>query len=1027
MNRTARFRWCPAVTSILFAFMLVPTAANGQAAAAGESFDTSLYQGLGYRMVGPSRGGRVTAVAGDPSRPGTFYFGSTGGGVWKSTDYGAHWRNVTDAYFRVGSMGALAVSTSKPDVIYAGTGSEAIRSNVSIGKGVYRSDDAGATWRWIGLEDAGQIGAVELDPNNPEVAYVAALGHAFGPNAMRGVFRTRDGGKAWEKVLFLSDSVGAVDLELQPGNPAVIYAAMWRGKRQPWTIISGAAPATGDGIWKSTNGGDHWTHLQNGLPSKLIGKIDLAVSPAAPQRVYALVEAPDPQEGLYRSDDAGESWRLASAQHGLMNRPFYYTNVDADPKNADIVYVLNEGAYRSTDGGSSFARWPTPHGDNHDLWIAPYDTKVMIESNDGGAVVTQNGGDTWSSELNQPTAELYQVDVNGRFPYWIYGAQQDQGTNLSVPSLPIDDTPPPGYIAWWRDIGGCETGPVVPKTDDPDIIYTDCKGRFGVKNTRTGQEQQYYVGGANMYGTAPRELEYRFQRVSPIEVSPHDPNVVYHGSQYLMKTTDGGAHWQRVSPDLTAAEPAYQGISGGPITRDITGEEVYSVIYAIEESPLQEGLIWVGANDGPVHVTRDGGAHWTDVTPAALPKGARIQSIEPSRYQPGEAYIAAYRYLLDDWRPYIFRTTDYGAHWILLTPGDNGIAADEPTRVIREDPVREGLLYAGTEFGMHVSFDEGAHWQSLQLDLPHVPVTDIEVKDADLALSTQGRSFWILDDVTPLRQLTREIAASPAHLFAPDTAVRMRYRSYRRDPSDPQYPEVGARIDYWLARPANGLVIEILGADGNVVRSFSADSGKAATSQDGDGGGFFRGRPAPAPQGDAGMHRFVWDLRYPGPWSADARRSGQNGPMAAPGTYKVRVHAADGWSETQPLEVVLDPRVAAAGVGQADVEAQLAFNRKVVDVLSEARHAAARIEDALSAKGTVEVTGKKRQQLEAVQRELVTREDQSYPQPMLIDQLEYLYGMTSTADQRPGQDAYDRLETLRARLDDTLKTLGRLL
>ncbi len=978
--------------------------------------DPALYQGLHFRNVGPSRGGRVTTVAGDPSRPGTFYFGSTGGGVWKSEDYGGTWRNVTDPYFATGSMGAVSVAPSDPDVVYAGTGSDAIRSNVSIGRGIYRSTDAGRTWRFLGLADVGQIGAVEIDPRDANRVYVAALGTPFGRSTSRGVYRSSDGGATWRKVLFVSDSVGAIDLELQPGHPNVVYAAMWRGERRPWTIISGAKASAGDGIWKSTDGGDHWTRLTAGLPGGLIGKIDLAVSPAAPQRVFALVETADPDEGLYRSDDAGATWKLVSSQHGLMNRPFYYTNVAADPKDADVVYVLNESSYRSTDGGSTFRRWPTPHGDNHDLWIAPYDTRVMIEANDGGAVVTQNGGGTWSSELNQPTAELYQVDVDGRFPFRLYGAQQDQGSNLSVPSLPIDATPPPEYAAWWRDIGGCETGPVVPKPDDPDVVYTDCKGRFGVKDLRTGQEQQYYVGAANMYGTAPRDLEYRFQRVSPIEVSPHDPNTVYHGAQYVMKTTDRGVHWRRISGDLTADEPQYQGTSGGPITRDITGEEVYSVIYAIEESPLRAGVIWTGANDGPVHVTKDGGGAWTDVTPRGLATGARIQSIEPSHYDAGEAYVAAYRYLLDDWKPYIFHTTDYGARWTLLTPGDNGIPADEPTRVVRQDPELRGLLYAGTEFGIYVSFDDGAHWQSLQLDLPHTPVTDIEVKDDDLVLSTQGRSFWILDDVTPLREIAGWVqarastdddaddaaAAIPArHLFTPAPAVRMRYRRGfgSRDPAAPEYPPPGARIDYWLATPAAAPVkIDVIGPDGETIRTFSSDTAAGAS-------GLARGR---------GMHRFVWDLAYPGAWEQNPGRGRGDGPLAVPGDYRVRLSIGD-WSETRALHVAADPRVTAAGVTTADMQAQLELNLRIRDALGEARMLTARVARAEAAARAAH-DRVKLERLTAVERELTTREDRSYPQPMLVDQLEYLYGMTTQADQRPGQDAYARLDVLRAKL-----------
>ncbi len=1002
------------------------------ASSASGTFAPALYQDLHYRMVGPSRGGRVTTVAGDPKHPGTFYFGSTGGGVWKSEDYGQHWHNTTDGTFSVGSMGSVVVAPSNADVLYAGTGSDGIRSNVSIGRGIYRSDDAAKTWRFLGLRDVGQIGSVMVHPTNPDVVWAGAIGSPFGKGPERGVYKTTDGGRTWRKVLFVSDSVGVVDLELKPGDPNTIYAAAWRVERKPWTIISGAKASSGDGIWKSTDGGEHWARLTKGLPSGLVGKIDLAVTPAAPDRVYALVETTDPGEGLYRSDDGGATWSLASSQHGIMNRPFYYTNVTADPKNADLVYVMNEGFYVSTDGGHSFQRRGTPHGDNHDLWIAPYDSNVMIESNDGGANVSLDGGKSWSTQLNQPTAEIYQVDTDNSFPYRLYGAQQDN-TTISVPSLPLTTSPPDAYSAWWKQIGGCETGPAVPKPDDPAIVYSNCKGRFGVYNDRTGQEKDYAVGEVYMYGTPPRDLPYRYQRVVPIEVSPNDPDIVYNGSQYVMKTTDGGQHWQRISPDLTADEPQYQGVSGEPITRDMTGEEVYSVLYVIEESPLQPGLIWTGANDGPVHVTRDGGKTWTDVTPKGLPHGARIQNIEPSPWQPGEAYVAAYAYLLDDWKPYIFRTTDYGTSWTLLTDGTNGIAADEPTRVVREDPVREGLLYAGTEFGMYVSFDEGAHWQSLQLNLPAVPVTDIEVHDDDVVLSTQGRSFWILDDVAPLRQLTPDVADARAHLFQPDTAVRMRYYAFGQDPSDPEYPEVGARIDYSLGTGMTGPVsVDILGPDGAVIRSFSSEGPGETTTLPAEpalrGDSLVRAG-TPALETGPGMHRFTWDLRYPGPWDADARRSGRRGPMAVPGDYTVRL-TAGGTTQTQPLHVMLDPRVTTSGVTQADVEAQLQLALQIRDALTRARVAAARLteaEKALKDKGDA-ASKRKLQRLQVVRDSLLTKDLPSYPQPMLVDQIEYLYSAETGADQHPGQDAYERLEALTGqlvrlvrRLDDVLK------
>lgn len=1018
----------------------VPVAAI---AAARPAVDASLFQGLRYRMIGPSRGGRVTAVAGHRAQPSTFYFGSTGGGVWKSTDDGITWRNVSDGYFKTGSIGAIRVAPSNPDIIYVGTGSDGIRSNVIIGRGAYKSTDAGDTWTSVGLEMVGQIGAVEIHPTNPDIVYLAAIGNPFGTSPDRGVYRTRDGGRTWEKVLFVSDSVGASDLELEPGNPTVIYAGLWRGERKPWTIISGAKPEAGVGIYKSTDGGDTWTRLTNGLPKTLIGKTDLAISPANPRRIYALVEAPDPDEGLYRSDDAGATWQHVSDHPGIMERPFYYTNVDADPKNADVVYANNEGFFKSTDGGRTWRAIRTPHGDNHDMWINPDNPDIFIQSNDGGANVTLNGGRSWSSQHNQPTAELYQVDVSDDFPYWACAGQQDNST-ICVPALPPTAGPPDAPLAWWRHVSGCETGPAVPRPGDPDIVYGNCKGRFSRYNHRTGQEQNYYVGAANIYGHAPRDMKYRFQRVSPIEISPHDPNVIYHGSQFVHRTTDEGKTWETLSPDLTANQPPYQGVSGGPITRDITGEENYSTLYDIEESRVERGVIWVGANDGPFHISRDNGRTWAKITPGDLPPNGRVQNIDASPHRPGKAYYAVYRYLLDDWQPYLYRTVDYGQTWARLTDGRNGIPADCPARVVREDPEREGLLYAGTECGIFVSFDDGGSWQSLQRNLPATPVTDIQVHGGDLVISTMGRSFWVLDDVSALRQMTEQVAAARAHLFAPRDAVRMRYRTAATGrgggrPADPEYIAPGAIVYYWLGEAAAGEVkLEILDGAGNVIREFTsaAEAAGAGAAEQG-----MRGPRAPAGEESGlsqarGLRRFIWDLRYPGPWSPPSETGrGGVGPMAVPGDYQVRLTVGD-WSQTRPLRVQMDPRVAADAVTLADLVEQRDLNLKIRDAVSDARRAASRIQEARDrlAKSGEQGGGQEARnrqdadrRLAGLQAKLVTDPNiSSYPQPMLIDQLQYLYGMTTNADQRPGRDASERYAELRAQFDGILKELDTL-
>ncbi|MGH7483226.1 MAG: WD40/YVTN/BNR-like repeat-containing protein, partial [Longimicrobiales bacterium] len=605
-----------------------------------------------------------------------------------------------------------------------------------------------------------------------------------------------------------------------------------------------------------------------------------------------------------------------------------------------------------------------------------------------------------------------------RFPYWVYAGQQDNST-IGVPSKPPTSSGPDHRAARWIQIGGCETGPAVPKPTEWQTVFANCKGRFGVYSHVSGQEKQYYVGGQYMYGHDPADLIYRFQRVSPIHVSPHDPSVVYHASQYLHRTTNGGQTWETISPDLTANESEHQVISGTPITRDVTGEEFFSTIYAVEESPLERGVIWVGSNDGLVHVTRDGGESWTDVTPDGLPEDGRIQTVEASPHDPAEAYVAAYGYLLDDWRPYIYRTTDYGRTWTLLTDGTNGIPADHPTRVIREDPTREGLLFAGTSFGMFISFDEGADWQPFQRNLPVTPVTDIEITRNDLVLSTMGRGFWIMDDIGPLRQLTPRIAAAGAHLFAPDVAHRMRYRSSSRDPADPEYPEPGAIVDYWIGDDGEEAArLEILDAGGAVIRAFSSDaSGEVGATDQQMRGPVTVSSGTPRLETGRGLHRFTWNLTLPGPWDEDADDSGEDGPLVTPGEYSVRLRVGEE-SLSQPLTVLADPRVLETGVTQEDMEAQLALNLRIRDAIGQARRLAARLEAASE--------GAADDRLRELLGQLVAR-DITYPQPMLIDQLEYLYGMTTAADQRPGDDAYVRFEALDGQLRRLAAEVDRVL
>jgi photosystem II stability/assembly factor-like uncharacterized protein len=974
---------------------------------------SQLSPAMRWRHIGPVRGGRVTTVTGVRQEPFTFYFGSTGGGVWKTTDAGQTWANVSDRDFACASMGSLDVAESDPNVVWAGTGSDGIRSNISIGCGVYVSRDAGKSWRMAGMRDVGQIGAVVVHPRNPDMAWVAAMGDPFKPTAARGVYRTTDGGATWAKTLFVSDSTGAVDLEVKPDDPNTVYAVMWRGERKPWTIISGAKEG---GVYKSTDGGVTWTKLGGGLPAGLWGKGDLAVSAANPNRVYLLLEA-KPGQGLYRSDDAGATWSLVNETVALLNRPFYYTNVDADPSDANVVFVNNEGFFKSTDGGKSFRTRPTPHGDNHDLWINPSDARIMIQSNDGGANVSLNGGDTWTTLYNQPTAEVYQVAVDNQYPYLVYGAQQDQGQTHVVPSLPLSQNMPDDPLMQWQPVGGCETGPSVPSRLDPDVVYAACKGQFSKFNRRTGQEQHYWVGAQFMYGHDPKDLIHRFQRVSPIHVSPHDPRTVYHASQFLHRTRDEGKTWERISPDLTAFDPAKQGVSGQPITRDITGEEFYSTIYAVAESPVQAGVIWAGANDGPLHVTRNGGATWTKVTPPDLPLGGRIQTVEPSPHVAGRAYVAVLRHLLGDFTPYLYRTDDFGATWTRIT---NGIPADHPARVIREDPVRPGLLYAGTEFGFFMSFDHGASWKPFRLNLPVVPVTDLVVHRGDLVISTQGRGHWILDDITPLRAMTTAQLSAPATLFAPRPAVRFRYDRYPEGARFPEVPPPGATITYALGSPATALAMEIRDASGAVVRRFTGGESEAAR-----GPAEPTMRPAPgARQGAvrlatrAGVHRVTWDLAHPGALGESGQPDERGGPMVRPGTFTVRL-IADGATQEQALEVAADPRVVASGVTATDMDQQIALALKVREQLGAARVLVGKLKarrDAARKAGDTAAA----QRADALLAEMETAPGR-YQQPMLVAQIQYLYGMLTQADQRPGRDASERF----AQLDRELAQITR--
>jgi len=946
MFKTSRASLCLAIA---FAFSATIHAQNSQ-----QPKQPDLLKALQYRSIGPYRGGRVTAVTGVPSQPSVYYYGATGGGVWKSTDGGINWESVSDgSVFGTGSVGAIAVADSDPNTIYVGMGESPIRGNVSYGDGVYKSNDAGKTWKRIGLEDTRQIPRIRVHPKNPDLVYVAALGHVWGPNDQRGVFRSKDGGKTWEKILSRGNKAGVIDLILDPSNPNVLYAGFWEVYRKPWTLESGGP---GSGIFKSTDGGDTWTELtrSNGLPKGMVGKVGIAVSPANSDRLWAIVEAED--GGVFRSDNGGTSWTRVNEERRLRQRAWYYTRIYADPKNVDTVYVLNTGFYRSNDGGRTFTGIGVPHGDNHDLWIAPDDPNRMIESNDGGANVSFNGGRSWTDQ-DQPTAQFYRVALDNDFPYNVYGAQQDNST-VRIASRTTE-----GGIGTsdWYDVGGGESGWIAPSPKDSQIVFAGSYGGLTTRNDhRTGQQRDVNPYPNNPMGAGADVLKYRFQWNFPLLFSPHDPNKLYCAANVLFVSTDEGGSWQVISPDLTRNDKAKQGASGGPITKDNTSVEYYATIFAVMESPVQAGTIWTGSDDGLVQLSRDGGKNWSNVTPPAsiMPEWIQINSLEASPHDPATAYLAATMYKWDDNKPYLYRTSDYGKTWKKIT---NGIPDTTFTRVIREDPNKRGLLYAGTETGMYISFDNGDHWQSFQLNLPVVPITDLAIqkREKELVVATQGRSFWILDDLPVVHQMMDAGGfklAGETKLFAPKESYRMPGGGgFPLGPTATvgRNPANGVVVYYSLkAKPTSDVDLEFLDSAGKSIRKFTARmrrQGEAAAQAPagpppGEGGGFGGGGAAPPVPTEVGLNRFVWDTRYPDAvrfpgmilWAGETR-----GPKLAPGTYQVKL-TVDGKSYTESFEIKPDPRLTTT---PADYAKQLELGLKIRDKLSETHNAIIQIRD----------------------------------------------------------------------------------
>ena len=1041
--------------------------------------DPALFGSLRWRCIGPYRGGRVVAVVGHPRKPPVFYFGAVGGGVWKTTDGGTYWENISDGFFKTASVGAIAIAESDPNVMYVGMGESCIRGNLTHGDGVYRSTDGGETWANIGLQDTRHIARIRIHPNDPDLVYVAALGHAFGSNDERGVYRSKNGGETWERVLFKSDKAGAIDLSLDPSNPRVLYAAIWQALREPWMFTSGGPDS---GFYKSTDGGDTWTEISDnpGLPTGIKGRIGVAASPARSGRVWAIVEAED--RGFLRSDDAGATWERISENRDIQQRPWYYSHVFPDPVDPETVYVLATKAWRSTDGGRTFTEVTTPHTDTHDLWVDPRDPERMINGSDGGTAVTFNGGGSWSTIFNQPTSQFYHLTTDNQFPYRVYATQQDNNT-ISVPSRSNK-----GAILWSEcySVGSAESGHIAVRPDDPNIVYSggvgsvpgggDSLNRY---DHRTGQTRNISVWPEVDWGEGLKDHKYRFQWTYPIVISPHDPNVLYVAGEKLFRSENEGTSWEEVSPDLTRGDVTKMEPSGGPLTLDTTYPEHYGTIFAFAESPHEQGVFWVGSDDGLVHISRDGGKSWTDATPADLPEWTRIDVIEVSPHNASTAYMAATRYKHDDTRPFLYKTTDYGETWTKIT---DGIPEDDFTRVITEDPVRQGLLYAGTETAVYVSFDDGASWQPLQRAplagsgqapsagsgqvLPAVPISDMVVKGDELVVATNGRSFWILDDLTVLRQLHAEPAPPPIRLLKPGTTYRITppistirkaapgknysiahetYTAFYQEQSPSgetvrtlldagANPPNGVVVSYYLAgHPEGETKLSFLDAEGHAIRSFSSHSTEHTGSSDGP--------KDPSVAVELGMNRFVWDMRYPearGVRGEDKPDQMPLGPLVPPGEYQVELSVGD-QTQSQTFELLKDPRVT---VTQADLEEQAAQSISIRDKLSEANDAVSQVREVRTqsdewteraaghpaSKTVSEAADGLKAKLATVENELVSPKtpqgtDDPNERSRLVDKLAGLATVPATADSAPTQQSYRVFEDLTARTDAQLDKL----
>lgn len=875
----------------------------------GLSYDTALYNAMSWRNIGPFRGGRATAVAGVVQDPLTYYMGATGGGVWKTDDAGKTWRNISDGFFKTGSVGAIAVSESDPNVIYVGMGEAPVRGVMtSHGDGVYKSTDAGQTWEHMGLDRTRQISKVAVHPDNPDVVFVAAQGSPYGATQERGVYRSTDGGKNWTQVHFVDENSGVSDLSMDMTNPRIIYAAYWDHRRYPWKVQSGGP---GSGIWKSTDGGDTWNKLSKGLPKGVMGKIGVSVSRADNKRVWAIIEAD--KGGLYRSDNGGKSWRLINPDRLLRARSWYYMHIQAHPTDRDGVYVMNAPLVESTDAGKTFVNMRTPHGDNHQIWVNPEQPQYMINANDGGANVSINGGLDWSRQDNQPTAQFYRVNADRQFPYRVYGGQQDNS------SVSIASRANGGGIGWneFFSVGGCESAYSAFDPDDPQYVYSGCyQGIIDEWNAKTKQTKDVMAYPFQGLGTNPRDVKYRFNWNAPIIASKHDPSVIYHAGNKLLKTTDRGITWTEVSPDLTRNDSSKINWGGGPITNEGAGGEIYHAIYYVAESPHTPDVIYTGADDGMLHITKDGGANWTEITPPNVGE-SMVNQIEVSPHDAGTVYVAYNRYKFNDFTPHIFKSTDYGQTWNRMV---EGIADEAHVRVVREDPAKKDLLYAGTELGLYISFDGGVKWNEFQQNLPVVPITDLMVHQNDLVVATQGRAFWILDDITPLHQLA-EAAATDFFVYKPRAAVRDNaFRTRNTTVGTNPYP--GVNMYYYIKEDVDSLdlSIAITDAAGNEVRTYATNAKERQNKI----------------SKKSGMNHFNWGLTKSNFKGVNGVfvGLGAGGHRVAPGTYTLKVTYGD-QENTQQVEVKPDPRWTATTADYAAQQELLNEVRGKIDKLQE--------------------------------------------------------------------------------------------